>query len=381
MKAKIIISISLLLITISAYSQWIPDNLTTSSILLENDSNKLTINADVVGFLKNNEYFSPIVKGETFPGVRIRPTVGYQLGTNLKAELGMTGLYYSGDQQKDGTYLFNGVYAKLQYAIKPNFNLVFGNYYDGVNHRLIEPLYKCEKQLIDKPESGLQLIYEDKKYFADVWLNWQRFIQKGDSVPEVLTFGVSSSVNLTRPDSPLKISIPFQLVIHHQGGQIDISEEKMIVSGNLATGICSEYSINSKLIKSIGADIYLVGYYDKLTDKSIRPYSNGWGIYPIFTVDASPFKAMIGYWNAKKFYSFEGEPLFASFNTDYPNDVLTNRSLITFKASYSKQLHKMLSIGAQIETYSDLDRGKTDYSFGVNLRFNGILFTKQIVPY
>lgn len=222
----------------------------------------------------------------------------------------------------------------------------------------------------------MQLIYEDKKYFADVWLNWQRFIQKGDSVPEVLTFGVSSSVNLTRPDSPLKISIPFQLVIHHQGGQIDVSEEKMIVSGNLATGICSEYSINSKLIKSIGANIYLIGYYDKLPDNSVRPYSNGWGIYPTFTVDASPFKAMIGYWNAKKFYSFEGEPLFASFNTDYPNDVLTNRSLITFKASYSKQLHKMLSIGVQIETYSDLDRGKTDYSFGVNLRFNGRLFTK-----
>lgn len=92
MKAKIIISISLLSITISAYSQWIPDNLTTSPVLLENDSNKLTINAYVLGFLKNNEYFSPIVKGETFPGVRIRPTVAYQLGTNLKAELGMTGL-------------------------------------------------------------------------------------------------------------------------------------------------------------------------------------------------------------------------------------------------------------------------------------------------
>ena len=376
MKTKLFISIQLFLLSISVYSQWIPEKLTTSPILAERDSNKLTINADVVGFLKNNEYFSPIVKGETFPGIRIRPTVAYQLGTKLKAEFGMAGLYYSGDQQKDGTYLFNGVFAKLQYAIKPNLNLVFGNYYDGINHRLIEPLYKWERQLIDKPESGLQLIYEDKKYFADVWLNWQRFIQKGDSVPEVLTFGVSSSMRLTKSDSPLKISIPLQLVIHHQGGQIDVSEEKMIVSGNLATGICSEYSLQNKFIKSVGMNLYLIGYYDKLPDNSTRPYDKGWGLYPTFTVDASPFKAMIGYWYAKKFYSFEGEPLFASFNTDYLNEVLPNRSMITFKASYSQQLHKMFSVGAQIETYSDLNRGKTDYSFGAYLRFNGTLFSR-----
>lgn len=376
MKFKILISIILILISISAYSQWTPDKLTTSPWLMESDSNRITVNADIIGFLKNNEYFSPIVKGETLPGISIRPTIAYQLGTNLKAELGMTSMYYSGDQQRDGTYLFNGIYAKLQYAVKPNFNLVFGNYYGGVNHRLIEPLYKWERQLIDKPESGLQLIYEDKKYFADVWLNWQRFIQKGDSVPEVLTFGVSSSITLTKADNPLRISIPLQLVIYHQGGQIDVSEEKMIVSGNLATGVCSEYSINHKLIKSIGANIYLVGYYDKLPDNSIRPYDKGWGIYPVLTVDASPFKAMVGYWNAKKFYSFEGEPLFASFNTDYPNEVLRNRSMLTFKASYSQQLHKKFSLGGQIETYSDLNRGKTDYSFGVYLRFNGILFSK-----
>ncbi|MPL81253.1 hypothetical protein SDC9_27167 [bioreactor metagenome] len=50
--------------------------------------------------------------------------------------------------------------------MKPNFNLVFKNYYDGVNHWLIEPLYKWEKQLIDKPESGLQLVYEGKKSFV-----------------------------------------------------------------------------------------------------------------------------------------------------------------------------------------------------------------------
>lgn len=372
----ILVTVSFLFFSICTYSQWTPDKLISSPVLFEKDRDKLIVKADVIGFFKNNEYFSPIVKGETFPGVQIRPIIAYQIENKLKVELGMTGLYYSGDQQKDGTYVFNGIFANLQYAIKPNFNLVFGNYYGGVNHRLIEPMYKWERHLTDKPESGLQIIYENEKYFADVWLNWQRFIQKGDSVPEVLTFGVSSSITLTKPDNRLKISVPLQLVIYHQGGQIDVSEEKMIVSGNLATGICSEYYFPNSFIKSAGMSLILVGYYDKLPDNSIRPYDRGWGIYPTLSIDASPFKAMIGYWYAKKFYSFEGESLFASFNTDYPNIVLPKRELITTKLSYTKQLHKMFSLGGQIETYTDLKRGKTDYSFGVYLRFFPQIFSR-----
>jgi len=357
------------------YSQWVPDVLTTPPALSDADSSKFSIYADVTGFFKNNEYFSPIVKGETFPGIKIMPKVAYQVDNRLRAEVGMTGLYYSGDQQKDGTYVFNGIYARLQYAIKPNFHLVFGNYYDGVNHRLIEPLYAWERQLINKPESGLQLIYEDKKYFADVWLNWQRFIQKGDSVPEVLTFGVSASMVLTKPESRLRLSVPLQLVIHHQGGQIDVSEEKMIVSGNLVTGLCADYQLGNRFLKSVGASLYVAGYYDKLPDNSVRPYTSGWGVYPVITADASPFRFMAGYWHASKFYSFEGEPLFASFNTSYPDEVLPTRNVVTMKASYSQQLHKMFGVGAQVETYSDLKSGKTDYSFGVYVRLNGELFS------
>jgi len=345
-------------------------------LLNEKDSNRLSIEIEFTGFFKNNEYFSPVSKGETFPGVRMRPTVSYQIDSKLDAELGMVGLYYSGDNQKDKTYVFNGIFAKLQYSIRPNLNLIFGNYYGGVNHRLIEPLYKWEKHLVDKPESGLQFIFENEKYFSDTWLNWQRFIQHGDSVPEVLTFGTSNSIKLTSPKSRISLSVPLQLVIHHQGGQIDTSSEKMIVSGNLATGICSELSLNNRFFKSVGLNIYWVGYYDKIENRETRPYTKGWGIYPVFTVDATPFKGMLGFWRADKFFSFEGEPLFASFNPLYSDSKLEKRNILTMKLSYSKQLHKMFSLGAQIETYSDLDREKTDYSFGIYLRVSGTIFQK-----
>ena len=367
-----------IILSANCYSQWLPEKLITSHALLEKDSNKLTIYAEVTGFFKNNEYFSPIIKGETFPGVKIHPGITYQMDDKLKIDLGMTGIYYSGDQQKDGTYAFNGIFARLQYAINPNFHLVFGNYYDGANHRLIEPIYKWERQLTGKPESGLQLIYEDNKYFADVWLNWQRFIERGDSVPEILTFGVSSSIGVSPPGNRLQISIPFQLLIYHQGGQIDVSDEKMIVSGNLATGICSKLSLNNRIIKSIGLNAYLLGYFDKISNRKIRPYNKGWGIYPVLLADASPFKCMVGYWRANKYYSFDGEPLFASFNTDYPGISLPQRSLLTTKVSYSAQLHPTFSIGAQIETYTDLPQKRTDYSFGLYLRFNAEFLSRHI---
>lgn len=369
MYKKVALLIALSILPICVYSQWIPEQLLTSPILSENDSNKLTVDAEVIGFMKNNEYFSPIVKGETFPGTFVSPKLRYQVDNKLRAELGVTSIFFSGEQNKEKTHLIDEVFIRLQYAIQPNFNLVFGNYYGGVNHKLIEPLYKWEDHFTRTPESGIQLIYEDSKYFFDSWLNWEQYIKRGDTVPEILTFGVSSAVKLSKPTSRLQLSIPLQLLINHRGGQIDDSDEKMVVAGNLATGICSEYAIENSFIKSIGLSAYAVGYYDKLPDQDLRPYENGWGVYPVLTVDANPFKFMTGYWHAKHFYSFGGEPLFGSFNYYYKDITLPNRNLLTTKLSFSKQLHKMIGIGAQIETYSDLNRGETDYSLGIYLRF------------
>ena len=224
-----------LLFSVYACPQWVHKQLLSSTKLNMESANKFSFDVDMTGFLKNNEYFSPIAKGETFPGMRFNPKAAYQIDEKFRFELGTSRLYYYGDQQKIGKRLFDQVHALMQYAVTPELNLLLGNYHGGVNHRLIEPLYRWEKQLVDKPESGIQMVYADKKYFADVWLDWHRYIERGDTLPEVLTFGVSSSFTLTNDDSRWKVSIPLQLIINHKGGQIDVSDEKMIVLGNLAS--------------------------------------------------------------------------------------------------------------------------------------------------
>lgn len=367
-----------LFLTLQAWPQWVPELLQTSSALPAKDNGKFALELEAIGFFKNNEYFSPVSKGQTFPGTFIRPRAIAQIDDKLRLELGITGLYFSGDQQKNGVEAVNSIFARIQYAIKPNLHLVFGNYYGGANHRLLEPLYRWERQYIEKPESGLQLLYENKRVFADVWLNWQRYIEHGDSVPEILNFGLSAAAKLTADDRPLSISVPLQLTIYHQGGQVDTSNEKMIVCMNAATGLSMEWALG-RTVRSIGLDAYVLGYYDKLPNKEIRPYDRGWAVYPVFKVNAKYFKYMLGYWHARKFYTFEGEPLFSSFNPLYPDEELQpTRRLITSKITFFKPLHKAFSLGAQAEGYYDVGLGKFDYSFGVSIRVDAQLFSKKL---
>ncbi|NDW10071.1 hypothetical protein [Dysgonomonas sp. 520] len=352
-------------------AQWMPDGLKSSTHLSSENSDKLQLKIDMTGFFKNNEYSSPIAKGATFPGTMFTPRLRYQIGSQFSAEIGATGLYYSGDQQKDGMDFFKWVHARLQYQPLPNLNFVLGNLYAGVNHRLIEPLYRWELHMTNKPESGIQLTYENKRFFVDTWVNWRRYIERGDSVPEVLTFGLSSSIKLTSPEKRLQLSIPFQTLIYHEGGQIDRSESPLVVAGNIATGLVSDYQIGDGFIKSAGFNIYGLGYYDKKPNPEIRPYDKGWAVYPVFHMEAKYLNFMAGYWHARKFYAFEGEELFASFNPLHPEERLPTRNVVTFKLAYERQLKRMFAFGIHAESYSDLKRKKTDYSFGVFLRLNG----------
>lgn len=351
-------------------AQWVHEDLLTKPALDTAYNNKFSFDAEVIGFFKNNEYAAPFVKGETFPGMKFIPKFGYQIDNKFRFELGSSGLYYSGDQKSFGKRLFNAVHVRFQYDISPNLHFLLGNYHGGLNHKLIEALYRWEHHFVESPESGVQIIYQDKKYFADVWLNWQRFIERDDPFQEILTFGLSSSLKLTEPSNRLSLSIPLQLIINHRGGQIDTSGKRNLVVANLATGIQARYAVEHKFFDAVGFDLYGVGYYDHVPDKDVRPFDFGWGVYPVASVEASGFKFMMGYWQAEKFYSVDGEALFASFNDLYPDKQAKKRKLVTNKISYTRQLLDVLSVGTQLELYTDMDRKKVDYGFGVHMRFD-----------
>ena len=348
----------------SVHAQWIPSSLFSSPVLSETDSGRLSIGADITGFFKNNEYFSPVAVGQTLPGVSMLLTLGYQISDKFKTEAGLYALKYSGEAG-----LNEQLFVRLQYAFTPNFHIVLGNLYGGVNHRLIEPLYQWERYLADPPESGLQLTLHNERWFTDVWVNWQHFIRRGSPLPEMLTFGTSASYQVLEPSNKFGLSIPMQLLIHHTGGQIDTSSDPMIVLGNAATGICAKWNINNFRVRWIGFDVYLAGYYDRYSNEELRPYKSGWGVYPVLHINAMPLEIMAGYWHAQNWYAFAGEPLFGSFDPYRPQNLLPDRKLLNLKLAYNRKLLQGVLIGTQIELYSDLKRKETDYSFGIFLRF------------
>ncbi len=352
--------------SLPACAQWFPETLLSSPALSKTDSNRFSVAADVTGFFKNNEYFSPVADGQTLPGVSALLAAGYQVADKFRAELGVYGVKYSGRDPLENFQPF----ARLQYSLTPAFNMVLGNIYGGVNHRLIEPLYQWERQFTANPESGLQFVLHSDRWFTDVWVDWQNFIQRGDPEQEALTFGTSVSYNFNIPSVKLNIAVPLQLLIYHRGGQIDTSDEPMIVLGNAATGLCIRRSMDFWWFRSVGVDVYAVGYYDRYPNKDLRPYKSSLSVYPVFHIDASSLQFMAGYWLAEKFYAFEGEPLFFSFNPYEPQQRLPERKMVTVKFAYERELLKGIYLGTQVELYSDLKRRETDYSFGVHLRFN-----------
>ncbi|MCL1974123.1 MAG: hypothetical protein FWG54_04815 [Bacteroidetes bacterium] len=348
-------------------------SLFSTPVLSASDSNKVTIRADIVGFFKNNEYFSPVAVGQTLPGTASTFALGYQRADRFKAELGASFVKYSGRDP-----LHNAVpFVRLQYSITPALHMVLGNLYGGINHRLIEPLYLWEQHFTAKPESGLQCLFHTDRWFADAWVDWQHFIRYGDPEQEALTFGASLAGRLTNDGSRVSLTMPLQLLMHHKGGQIDASGEHTTLLANTAMGLCTRLNINSEWVRTVGLDLYAVGYWGQYSKEPFEPYDKGWGVYPVFSVDASPIVFMAGYWYAQKYYAFAGEPLFGSFNPCYPDQLLPERNLVTCKLVFDKELLTGVFMGAQFESYSDLHRGKTDYSFGIHLRFNHLFrFTK-----
>ncbi|MDR2848690.1 MAG: hypothetical protein LBV39_06245 [Bacteroidales bacterium] len=355
----------LLAIAGEASAQWFPETLLGSPSIVASDSNRLSLKVDMTGFFKNNEYFSPIAVGQTYPGVMLLPTLNYQASDKFRAEAGAYMVHFSG--RNDFSLL--QPFLRLQYAFTPAFSMVLGNLYGDLNHRLIEPLYQWEQHFTARPESGLQFVWHGDRLFADTWIDWERYIERNDTVPEVLTFGASVIGRLFAPDKRFFLNIPVQLLIHHQGGQIDLSHEPGMMLTNAAIGISTGYRLNRKWLQSVAIDIYDALYFDSSDNRASRPYEQGHGVYSVLHLDAAPFALMVGYWHAEKFYAFQGEPLFASFDRYNPLSQLPVRNLLTAKLAFDKTVYKGIAIGAYAETYTDIDRGETDYSFGVHIRF------------
>lgn len=358
---------------------------------------ELFIEVDNISFFKDNEFTGPVMKGYTLPGFWLQPKGIFFPLKNIKLELGLHALVYSGaykypnygyqdiaqwkgNQFQRGSHILPYFRAQLKLS---NLNLVWGNLYGGSNHNLIAPLYNPELNLTADPEMGFQLLYDIRPLHIDAWINWQSFIFRQDTHQEAFTVGLSSQVKFNTPASHTHFYMPVQMTIQHRGGEIDTlytNSVQTLMNGSIGAGVT--WNPNRKYLRQVNLEANVLGYYQQ--NGKLWPLGKGYACYIEARANITDdFRIEGGYFLGKDFISLFGIPYFGTVSTS--NKDVTFDGMQTWHASveYSRKFKQHYAMGVKADLYYSCP-GKskhpingvadaanaTNFSVGIYLRIN-----------
>ena len=328
----------------------------------------LFVEVDNMSFFKDNEFAGEVMKGYSLPGLWLQPKAVYYPLKNIKLELGLHALIYSGaykyptsayqdiatwkgNQYQKGAHLLP--FFRAQFALR-KVNLVVGNLYGGTLHGLVTPLYHQELDLTADPEMGFQLLYDTRAFHLDAWINWQSYIFELDSHQEAFTVGFSSQIDYTAPEARLHVYTPLQGIIQHRGGEQDTiytNSVQTLMNGAVAAGAV-------------------------------------WNTRAC--VDLKDFRVKAGYFYGNDFISLYGIPYFSALSTKNEGAFFDSPQTVFMSASWSRSFGKHYAVGAEVELFQSLPttmmeeggmqselESATSFSFGVYFRINPSFFIKK----
>lgn len=368
-KPVIFVLFSILFFSSRINAQFYADGALPDTTHMLSSKPKFGLRYNGLAFFKNNEYFHPLVEGYTLPGFHIQPRLYCDLDDKFSLEAGVHLSQFSGKKGLNSVDpLFRATYSPTQ-----SFSILLGWLKGTTSHQLIEPLYQWEKIYTQPLEYGVQFLVNKPGFKLDTWIDWERYIEFNDDFQEELTFGTTTKT-LVYKNGDLECWVPVQATIKHKGGQVVAIDEPLTTLANYATGFNISLNRSGSLVKKLLFDFYYVGYKDFSPQKRLA-YQHGYGFYPVVTANISAFKTSLGYWFAHGFISPKGEPLFQSVSAVNPDKVIPRRYLVTWKASYYKQIFKDVSFAAYFESYYDVNIPQMDYAYGISMAINGdILF-------
>ena len=336
-------------------------------------SNTLSFCLENSNFLKNNEYFNKTVQGYTLIGWFANPKLVYYPAKNVKIETGVSLLKYSGING------FTKVLPTLSvhYKINKSIDVIIGSLYGTTNHNLIEPLFRYEYFFTDNDESGLQFLFNTKRYKGDIWINWQDFIFPGDDKQEVFTLCLSNRFILSNTKSQHQFSVPVQILFVHHGGQINKTAKSLQTINNDAIGLTYKYFSERSFIKSIGAEQNYLIYKDMSFNYQF-PYILGYGLYSRIFASSGNFQAQAAWWYGDHYISVRGNPMFRANSSRYSRYFEKQRALVTTRLMYEKEAIKGMTIGTGFEVFFDLYNQNVDYWYMFNINFNRDFFLMKL---
>jgi len=362
-----------LLHTVECFSQTDNTHFCESTKFEAADSNKLYLGIRNINIFRNNEFFNNIDEGYTTFGSLVNPTLKYYPTSKIKIEAGINLVSFYGTDKVDIIKPIFRAHLKLN----KNFDFIMGSLYGTANHNFIEPLFRQEHLMNKNVESGMQILYNSRFLYSDLYINWEKYIFRTQkSEREVFTVGWSSEVKALPDDSRLKINFPIQLLVAHIGGQIDTLPVPIESISNFAGGIDIGYKLDG-IIKEVGFKTYFARFKDISGEKRLK-FKKGYAFYPFFYTKTKFLNLYGGYWNAHDFIAPRGEPIFSSVSYINEEFVFRHRNLMVLKAELIYPFAKGLTVGARYESYYNLDEKQNDFSYGAFINFNRDFFLKTI---
>lgn len=327
-----------------------------------NDSNRIALSYSNLFYFRDYEYFNNIQTGYTLFGTWQYPRLSFQPSKWIRLEAGALLQKQFGDVGLEKALPMFSV--QLQ---KNSWKFIFGALESNQSHQLIEPLMQYD-QVIERPlEEGFQFKLNKKRIQTDIWLDWERRQTINADYSEALTGGLSASITLTNPGKPFQVKIPIQLIMPHQGGQLDTNSSIVTTVLNSAAGLWMERnaSFPSQWLQQIRADGYLVGYnhYQK---SNLYPFENGHGtLINFFMRSKWGFNFLATYWNGYHYIAPKGGKLFQSISsiTTLPDYTEPKRELLFLNLLYEKEIFPGFFIDGRYTPVFDLHHSTLEHSF------------------
>ncbi|MFQ3296673.1 MAG: hypothetical protein ACI9JT_000709 [Polaribacter sp.] len=354
-----------------------------------------------LNFIKNNEYFNFIADGYTLLGTQVHPEFIYNSSKNTQFKAGLFVLKNFGENTVNYTIpTFTFTYKKKYYKI------IIGNLFSRNNHHLIEPLMASEKILGEEVlETGIEYLYKKNRFSFDIWLNWEKSIQKYDTDREEFMIGFSSKLIILKKEKH-SLSIPLQYVYYHRGGQINKkyrfennSNDLILNFNNASIGLEYYYKLNSKNSK-LGLRYFYLNHKVNTVIEEF-PFDKGNAHYFNVNYSSNKINFSVAYYKSDKFISAKGNDMFQSYSTRINNNYWEgelddrylgytepNRELLVSKLIFKKKLSRKIKLGLQFEGYYQLNnaiinkfdlgnkKNNFDYSYAIYILANDVFSFK-----
>jgi len=354
--------------TINTSKAQLPNTfISDQSVLNPEDSSRIGFGINAVSYLRNTEYFNQIELGRTLFGCQFMPSLYLQPSSKFSLRIG--GFVRSDFGAKKS---FTSVVPTFTLFIKNRKSQVlFGTIDGALSHELAEPIKDINSFIERRIENGFQY-KRTTRNFLDVWINWEKFIQRGDPWKEEFNAGIHYRPVLFERNN-FMLRTPLQFTMYHRGGQIDTDSSNMIMVFNTAMGAEFIKKFKNYFLQEIKLDFMHLRYREN-SSSGYFPFRNGRGNYLNLNVRMRVFDVMLSYWNGYDFIAPRGSSIYQSVSIDNPLYTERQRKLLFIRLLYEKEISSNLFLVLRYEPFLDLinHTQPMDYSYSVYLIYKDL---------